>query len=204
MQSKQVMLTKRKPKVLLLDPDAGKECAETIAAYLKEEGIDCDVFTFPREIRGCVYCGKCFRSGRCMIHDEVNEILSQMSAYDGIIMLARVYYGDVSEQCRNLAERLFRCDPAAFSYKPAATVILKRKNTGHVHETMNAFYSSAGMYVYTGQNENACSLDEGSFERSLKETVCGYAYLVKCITAAKEAGLEPPDEKPSRSTAFLR
>ena len=63
--------------------------------FLKEDGED----VYKRQIRGCVGCGSCFATGKCVFdNDGVNEISRRLVEFDGIVVGSPVYYAGASGQ----------------------------------------------------------------------------------------------------------
>ena len=196
-------------KILLLNPDCHADpeldkMAAVLAEKLEKEGFESDIRSFAEDIRGCVYCGKCYRAGRCMIQDEVNDILDQKGGYAGYIVLVKPVYGDISANCRNLMERLLRCNPAGFSLRPVMTVIGGRKKAGKVHSVMNQLYSEANMYLYMTRNHNVFDMDDPDWEKNLSVMIQGFCFLTKSLLNAGEIRQEYSMAIAGKTTSFLR
>ena len=59
-------------------------------------------------IRGCVGCGSCFATGKCVFdNDGVNEISRRLVEFDGIVVGSPVYYAGASGQLCCFLDRLF-------------------------------------------------------------------------------------------------
>ena len=57
------------------------------------EGIDVEyVHVGNLEIRGCLACLKCYKQGKCVIDDIVNEIAEKFKECDGLVVGSPVYY----------------------------------------------------------------------------------------------------------------
>ena len=39
-----------------------------------------------KDIRGCIACGSCFKNGKCVFDDMVNEIAPKFEACDGLVI----------------------------------------------------------------------------------------------------------------------
>ena len=78
-------------KVLLVNgsPHA-KGCTYTalreVAAALEKEGVETEIFQVgTKPISGCLACGACLKTGRCVISDTVNEFLDKAEQADGFV-----------------------------------------------------------------------------------------------------------------------
>lgn len=45
-----------------------------------------------KDIRGCIACGKCGQTGKCVFDDIVNEVAEKFEAADGLVVASPVYY----------------------------------------------------------------------------------------------------------------
>jgi multimeric flavodoxin WrbA len=59
-----------------------------------------------KEIAFCRGCLACQKSGRCVIKDDVNEILAQVLAADVVAFASPVYYYTMSGQLKTLFDRM--------------------------------------------------------------------------------------------------
>ena len=60
---------------------------------LNEEGIETEIITVGnKDIRGCIACNSCVKTGKCIFNDIVVEIASKFESSDGIIFGTPVYY----------------------------------------------------------------------------------------------------------------
>ena len=78
-------------KVLLLNgsPKANGNTAAALAEMVKifgEEGIEAEVIQVGHlGIRGCIACGSCHKTGKCVFDDVVNEIADKFREADGLV-----------------------------------------------------------------------------------------------------------------------
>lgn len=86
-------------KVLLTNgsPHA-KGCTYTalceVAEALNKEGIETQIFQVgTKPISGCLGCGACMKTGRCVISDTVNEFLDLAEQADGFVFGSPVHFG---------------------------------------------------------------------------------------------------------------
>lgn len=67
-----------------------RECAKVI----QEQGVEAEVISFAgMSIASCTACGKCSETGRCDIHDDLNEIIDKIRSAQGLIVGSPVYFG---------------------------------------------------------------------------------------------------------------
>ena len=106
-------------KVLMINgsPD-GKGCIHTAltlaAEVLNKEGIETEeIHVGNKDIRGCIACGRCRETGKCVFNDLVNETAPKLAEADGIVIGSPVYYGMPNGTVLAFMQRLFyscRCD----------------------------------------------------------------------------------------------
>lgn len=53
----------------------------------------------------CRGCLACFRTGRCVHNDGLNELFAEIEASDGIVLGSPVYYGSVTAQMKSFLDR---------------------------------------------------------------------------------------------------
>jgi len=71
-------------------------------------GIESElVYLGKQPIAGCIACGKCYESGRCIFNDKVNEIMDRIDEFDGIVLGSPVYYAGPAGQLCAFLDRLF-------------------------------------------------------------------------------------------------
>lgn len=79
-------------KVLLINGSPNeKGCTYTalleVGKALQKHGIDTEILYLGKKpIAGCIACGKCYQTGKCVFNDAVNELSAKIDEYDGIIV----------------------------------------------------------------------------------------------------------------------
>ena len=100
-------------KVLLLNgsPKANGNTAAALAEMVKifgEEGIEAEVVQVGHlGIRGCIACGSCHKTGKCVFDDAVNEIAPLFAEADGIVVGSPVYNASATAPLVAFLQRLF-------------------------------------------------------------------------------------------------
>ena len=103
-------------KVLLINGSPNeKGCTYTalaeIMTTLQKNGIETElVYLGKKPIAGCIACGKCYQTRRCVFQDQVNEILNRLDEYDGLIVGSPVYYaGPAGQLCAFFRSFILLC-----------------------------------------------------------------------------------------------
>jgi multimeric flavodoxin WrbA len=210
-------------KVLLANGSPHKEgCTYTalgeVAKTLNAEGIDTEIFWIGNKpVGGCTACMSCFKTGTCVFSDVVNEFRTKAKEVDGFIFGTPVHYGSASGNMASFMDRLFYADLAGndngtFYMKPAAAVIsARRAGTTATFEQMTKHFTLHEMpivssrywnMVHGGRPEDVAQDAEGlSVMRVLGRNM---AYLLRCMEAARNAGVKLPEQEPRVFTNFVR
>ena len=114
-----VLLINGSPRINGNTALALKEMADIFAA----EGIEAEIIHIGnRDIRGCIACGSCGKTGKCVFDDAVNEIAPKFEAADGIVIGSPVYYASANATLMGLMQRLFYSTRFDKSMKVGASI----------------------------------------------------------------------------------
>ena len=206
-------------KVLLLNGSSNKHgCTYTalceVAKALNKENIETEIFQIGNEpLRDCCGCKAC-RKGepRCVFDDIVNEFIEKAKDCDGFVFGSPVYYAHPSGRLLSFIDRAFYAGGKYFAFKPAASVVsARRAGTTSSIEVINKHFTINNMPVvsssyWTMVHGNTPEEVEQDLEglqtmRTLGQNV---AWLLKCIEAGKEKGIEKPKYEAFSKTNFIR
>lgn len=83
--------------------------AKRMCDRMRESGAKVKIFSLNKlSYRGCQGCMACKRElERCVIDDDLSQVLEAVRLSDGLIMASPVYYGDVSSQLKAFIDRTF-------------------------------------------------------------------------------------------------
>ena len=79
-------------KIILVNSSPNKNgCTNRALLEMKkvfdQEGVSSEIFWLGNgEIRGCLGCGKCLSTGRCIFNDNVNEFLDKAQTADAFVL----------------------------------------------------------------------------------------------------------------------
>lgn len=185
-----------------------------VAGALEGEGIETEIFqvgTMP--VRGCIACGRCSQTGRCVFDDVVNRFLEKAEEAHGFVFGSPVYYASIAGQMSSFMDRAFYAGSSRlFAFKPAAAVVsARRAGTTAAFDRMNKYFTIAQMPVVSSRYWNEVHgftpddvrRDEEGMQvmRMLGRNM---AYLLKCLEAGRAAGIEPPKQEQYVITNFIR
>lgn len=209
-------------KVLLINGSPHKEgCTYTAlseaAKALNEEGIETEIIWIENKpIGGCIACGGCRKTGKCVFDDVVNRVKEKAYEADGFIFGTPVHYASASGNMTAFMDRLFYSgsEPgkSAFYMKPAAAVTsARRAGTTATFDQMNKYFTISQMPIVSSRYWNmvhgACAeevLEDGEGLWTMRVLGKNMAYMLKCFEAGRKVGVALPDVGEPVITNFIR
>lgn len=210
-------------KVLLVNGGPHKNgCVNTaleeVANELNKSEIETEIFwTGVKPISGCIACGNCTKTGKCVFDDVVNEFVEKAKYADGFIFGSPVHYGGASGAITSFMDRVFYSAASSgkndrFMFKPAACVISARRGgTTATYDQLNKYFGITQMPIISSRYWN---MVHGNTPEQVKQDKEGLqimrilgrnmAYYLKCIEAGKEKGINPPEQEQTTLTNFIR
>lgn len=189
-----------------------RRALDEIANALKANGIDSEIVTVgDKPVYGCTACGGCVKDSRCVRKDIVNDIIEKIEQSDGLVVGSPVYYASLNGTLKSLLDRVFYARKG-FAGKPAAAVaVARRAGTTATLDIINKYFMISKMPVVSSQYWN---MVHGSNGEQAEQDIEGLqtmrvlgenmAWLIKCINAGKNAGIDFPDGEPYVKTNFVR
>ena len=159
------------------------------------EGIETELIQVGnKDIRGCVGCGFCYKNGKCVVNDIVNEIAPKFEAADGLVVGSPVYYGSPNATLIALMDRLFYSTSFSKQMKVGAAVVSCRRggNTASF-DVLNKYFTISGMPVasstYWNQVHGFTAEDvkkdlEGL--QTMRNLARNMTFMIRAIADAKE------------------
>ena len=206
-------------KVLLINGSPNEHgCTFTalseVAATLTKNGIDSEIYHIGKKpVQGCISCMKCFELGRCVFNDSVNEIASRLDEFSGIIVGSPVYFaGPAGSLCAFLDRLFMSVDDSKLSGKPAACVVsCRRGGASAAFDRLNKYFTIKSMIVVGSQYWNQVhgnTPDEVRQDseglQTMRTLAENFAWLLKCIEAGKNSGINYPAHEEIQYTNFIR
>ena len=204
-------------KVLLINgsPNA-RGCTYTalseVEQVLKQQGIDTEIIQVGnKDIRGCIGCRSCKKTGKCVFDDIVNEVAPKFEECDGIVIGSPVYYASANGTLISFLDRLFYSTSSDKTMKVGAAVVSARRGgCSATFDELNKYFTISGMPVASSQYWNSV---HGNTAEEVKKDEEGLqtmrtlgrnmAFLIKCIALGKqEFGL--PEKEERIGTNFIR
>ena len=143
-------------KVLLLNgsPHANGCTAAALNEMIRvfeAEGVETELIQVGgKDIRGCIACGSCAKTGKCVFSDLVNETAQKLETADGLVVGSPVYYASPNGTVLSFLDRLFYSTNFPKHMKVGAAVVSARRggNTASF-DVLNKYFSISGMPIAT-------------------------------------------------------
>jgi multimeric flavodoxin WrbA len=163
-----------------------------------------------KDVRGCIACGTCGNTGKCVFNDIVNEISAKFEKADGLVVGSPVYYGCANGTLVSALQRVFYSSHFDKRMKVGASVVCARRSgCTATFDELNKFFTISNMPVATSQywnNIHGGAPGEADQDEEGKQTMRVLArnmvFLMRSIALGKEQiGL--PDEEDHVWTNFI-
>ena len=196
-------------KVLLLNgsPKARGNTAYALsqmAEVFTAEDVETEILHVGNQpIRGCIACGSCRKTGKCVFDDAVNQAAEAFRQADGLVAASPVYYASANATLVAFLDRLFYSTGFDKRMKVGASVVVARRGgCSATFDELNKYFTISGMPVASGRapGEAAQDLEGIATVRNLAKNM---TFLMKSIALGKEKfGL--PELDPVTPTHFIR
>ena len=204
-------------KVLMINgsPRAKGNTTRALAemeSVFAREGVEVETVRVGSDaVRGCIACGTCANTGKCVFDDVVNDIAPKFEEADGLVVASPVYYGSANATLVAVLDRLFYSTRFNKTMKVGASVVCTRRGgCTATFDELNKYFTISGMPVASSQYWNGVhGRAQGEAEQDLeglqqmRTLAQNMTFLMKGIALAKDAyGL--PEREPGILTNFVR
>lgn len=204
-------------KVLLINGSPHTEGNTYIALHemekvFAEEGIDTEIIQIgKKDIRGCIACRSCAKTGKCCFDDIVNETAHKFEKADGLVVGTPVYYASANATLIAYLDRLFFSTRFDKTMKVGASVAAARRGgLTSTFDELNKYFAISGMPIASGRYWNGIHGRElGEAEQDaeglqmMRILAKNMSFLMKSIALGKEQfGL--PEKETITFTNFVR
>ena len=204
-------------KVLLINgsPKAKGNTAfalEQMAEVFADQGIETEIIQVGNQaIRGCIACGSCYKTGKCVFEDSVNEIAAKFEAADGLVVGSPVYYASANATLIAFLDRLFYSTGFDKRMKVGAAItVARRGGCSATFDELNKYFTISGMPVASSHYWNSIhggapgdAQQDAEGIATMRNLAKNMAFLIKSIALGKEAyGLPEYDKR--QMTNFIR
>ncbi len=204
-------------KVLMLNgsPRTGGNTSialQEMEKVFSAEGVDTEIIQIGKQdIRGCIACNSCAKTGKCVFDDLVNQTAPKFEACDGLVVASPVYYASANATLIAFLDRLFYSTHFDKTMKVGASVVAARRGgLSSTFDELNKYFTICGMPVASGQYWNSIhgrlpgeAAQDAEGLQSMRTLARNMAFLMKSIALGKQTyGL--PEKEPATPTNFIR
>ena len=177
-----------------------------------EEGIEVvTVQVGNQNIRGCIACGSCYKTNKCVFDDVVNELAAVFEEADGMVVASPVYYASPNATLIAVLDRLFYSAGFPKTMKVGASVaVARRGGCSSTFDVLNKYFTISGMPIASSQYWNSVhggkpgqALEDAEGLQTMRTLARNMAFLMKSIALGKAQYGLPQKEAP-QVTSFIR
>ncbi len=204
-------------KVLMINgsPRANGNTAlalEEMKKIFEADGIETEILHIGnKDIRGCIACLNCRKTGKCVFDDAVNEAAKKFEECDGLVVGSPVYYAAANATLTAFLARLFYSTSFEKRMKVGAAVVCARRGgLSATFDELNKFFAISGMPIASSQYWNSVhgaapgeAAQDAEGMQTMRTLANNMAFLMKSIALGKEKYGLPEKEAPAR-TNFIR
>ena len=205
-------------KVLLINgsPKADGNTAfalSQMAEVFADQNIETEIIHVGRQlIFGCLGCGACYKLGKCVIDDIVNETAEKLAEADGMVVGSPVYYASPNGTLLSFLDRLFYSSgKISKRMKVGASVVCARRGgTTASMDVLNKYFTISEMPVASSTYWNIIhgakpgqAAEDAEGIRTVRNLAKNMSYMMKAFAAARDT-VELPDAEPKVFTNFIR
>lgn len=183
-----------------------------IEAVFLDEGIEFETIQVGNlDIRGCIACGSCYKSHRCVFDDIVNQLAVKFEEADALVVASPVYYASANATLVALLDRLFYSTHFNKAMKVGASIaVARRGGCSATFDQLNKYFTISGMPIASSRYWNSVhgtrpGEAEGDLEglQTMRALAQNMSFLMKSIELGKKQYGLPVQEK-KVATNFIR
>ena len=178
----------------------------------RAEGVETEILHIGnQDIRGCIACGSCAKTGKCVFNDAVNEAAPKLARCQGLVVASPVYYASANATLIAFLDRLF------FSTRFDKTMIVgasvaaaRRGGLTATYDELNKYFGISGMPIASGQYWNGIhgrepgeANEDAEGLQMMRTLARNMVFLMRGIEIAKEK-YGVPAREPFTNTDFIR
>lgn len=157
-----------------------------------------------KDIRGCIACGTCYKTGKCVFNDLVNDGIELLKEVDGVIVASPVYYASANGSLISFLDRMFYANHTDLTMKVGASVaVARRGGASSTFDELNKYFTISGMPIASSYYWNSVhGRDKGEAQEdkeglyTMRMLAKNMIFLMKAIALGKEKyGLPLKEER---------
>jgi len=184
-----------------------------IGKVFSDNNVDFEIIQVGNQvIAGCRACGACRKIGKCIIdNDLVNETVKKVEEADALIIGSPVYYASINGTLKSFLDRLFYSKKSFVGKLGAGVAIARRAGTTATLDIINKYFGISNMPIVTSSYWNLAhgrlvgeSEQDEEGMQTMRILAENFVWLLKCIEAGREKGINLPEYEPKTLTNFIR
>ena len=197
-------------KVLLINgsPKANGNTAFALgqmAEIFETESIEAEIIQVGnQQIHGCMACGGCYKLGKCVYDDLVNETVEKLNDADGIVLGSPVYYASPNGTLLSFLDRLFYSSGNVDKRMKvgASIVVARRGGCSASLDVLNKYFTISQMPVASSTYWNMIhgskpceAAQDAEGIRTVRNLAKNMVFLMRSVAMGKESFGLPESEK---------
>ena len=179
---------------------------DQMVEVFRVEGIETEIIQVGNQsIRGCTACGGCYKLGKCVFDDLVNEVAEKLQNAEGIVVASPVYYASPNGTLLSFLDRLFYSSGHVDKRMKvgASVVVARRGGCTASMDVLNKYFSISQMpiasstywnIIHGSKPQEAAQDAEGI--RTVRNLAKNMVFLMRSVALGKEAiGLPEPENR---------
>lgn len=177
------------------------------------EGVETEIIQVGNQlIRGCTGCGSCYKLGKCVYDDLVNETAAKLAYADGLVIGSPVYYASPNGTLISFLDRLFYSTGRTDKRMTVGASIVAARRGGCTAslEVLDKYFTISEMPVASSTYWNIIhgskpgeSAQDAEGIRTMRNLAKNMVFLMRSISMGRTSyGLPEPEQRVS--TNFIR
>lgn len=177
------------------------------------EGVDTEIIQVGNQlIQGCTGCGSCYKLGKCVYDDLVNETAAKLADADGMVIGSPVYYASPNGTLISFLDRLFYSTGRTDKRMTvgASVVVARRGGCTASLEVLDKYFTISEMPVASSTYWNIIhgakpgeAAQDAEGIRTMRNLAKNMVFLMRSISMGRASyGLPEPEQRVS--TNFIR
>lgn len=198
-------------KVLLINGSPKKDgntafALNKMVEVFHAEGVETEVIHVGNQlIHGCTGCGTCYKLGKCVFNDIVNDTLDKLNEADGLVLGSPVYYASPNGTLLSFLDRLFYCSGNIDKRMKvgASVVVARRGGCTASMDVLNKYFTISQMpvasstywnIIHGGKPGEASQDAEGI--RTMRNLAKNMVFMIRAMAIGKDTyGFPELDKK---------
>ncbi|SHH38979.1 flavodoxin family protein [Clostridium grantii] len=193
------------------------QALKIVGEELEKQNIEFEILHVGnKNIRGCAACNMCAKNKneKCIINDEVNDMIQKMKEADGIILGSPVYYAGIAGTMKAFLDRAFyvtSVNGMMLKYKVGASLAAVRRSGGiPTFDSLNHYITYSEMFMPASNYWNVVhgtkpgDVNEDEEGKQIARILgTNMAWLMKVVNDGK-SNYGMPEKEKKVWTSFIR